>query len=76
MRMSSMVALAIEVFLVERLRTFWERLGQPESLSEIDSPRHKINNLRKYFGRQVIDSSFRNSCLRQAPDLHLAFSHS
>ena len=43
------------------------RLVQPESLSEIDPPRHKINNLRKCFRRQIVDSSFRNSYLRQAP---------
>jgi hypothetical protein len=43
--------------------------GQPESLSEIDFGERKINNLQNCSGLQVVDSSFGDSFLREAPEL-------
>ena len=49
--------------------------GQPESLSEIEFPEPRINNLASMLRPQLVDSSFEKIYFRQAPDLRNFFSH-
>ncbi len=43
--------------------------SQPDSLSEIESFERRINHLHRFRAPQLIDSSFKNFSLRQAPNL-------